>query len=197
MLLLELHVDSDPHMEPACRWIVSQIYLVGDRFAPEPTSFSAAPVEEFREEVDAETEARSRVCYPASIHSFQGTPPVEGIHFLPEHHWARSYDFYSFLAGLIFRFENIEDVSVFYRNLYSGAGAETPERSHPVLLSHLMTYFNIPLRIDFPALHLLEKVYLNNRICYVRHTDIAWGLVFLYAVESMNCINHRYIYELL
>ena len=33
-----------------------------------------------------------------------------------------------------------------------------------------MTYFDIPLRIDFPALHPLEKAYLNNRIRCVRHT---------------------------
>ncbi|MGV2463930.1 UNVERIFIED_CONTAM: iron-containing redox enzyme family protein, partial [Pseudomonas aeruginosa] len=114
-----------------------------------------------------------------------------------EHHWVRSYNFYSLLAELAFRFENIEDASVFYRNLYGEAGAETPERSHPALLSHLMTYFDIPLRIDFPALHPLEKAYLNNRIRCVRHTDVAWGLALLYAVESVSCVNHRRIYELL
>ncbi|MFI9660695.1 hypothetical protein PA6761_05479 [Pseudomonas aeruginosa] len=60
-----------------------------------------------------------------------------------------------------------------------------------------MTYFDIPLRIDFPALHPLEKAYLNNRIRCVRHTDVAWGLALLYAVESVSCVNHRRIYELL
>ncbi|PPJ44465.1 hypothetical protein C0075_26475, partial [Rhizobium sp. KAs_5_22] len=77
------------------------------------------------------------------------------------------------------------------------AGAETPERSHPALLSHLMTHFEIPLEIDFAALHPLEKAYLNNRIRCVRHTDVAWGLSLLYAVESVSCVNHLRIYELL
>lgn len=196
-LLLELHVGSDPHTEPTRRWMASQVYLVEDRFAPEPAGFSAVPVEEFRKKVDAEIEARSRVRHPMSVHLFQGTPPVEDVRFFLEHHWVRSYNFYSLLAELAFRFENIEDASVFYRNLYGEAGAETPERSHPALLSHLMTYFDIPLRIDFPALHPLEKAYLNNRIRCVRHTDVAWGLALLYAVESVSCVNHRRIYELL
>lgn len=177
--------------------MASQVYLVEDRFAPEPAGFSAVPVEEFRKKVDAEIEARSRVRHPMSVHLFQGTPPVEDVRFFLEHHWVRSYNFYSLLAELAFRFENIEDASVFYRNLYGEAGAETPERSHPALLSHLMTYFDIPLRIDFPALHPLEKAYLNNRIRCVRHTDVAWGLALLYAVESVSCVNHRRIYELL
>ncbi|MBG6468305.1 iron-containing redox enzyme family protein [Pseudomonas aeruginosa] len=196
-LLLELHVGSDPHTEPTRRWMASQVYLVEDRFAPEPAGFSAVPVEEFRKKVDAEIEARSRVRHPMSVHLFQGTPPVEDVRFFLEHHWVRSYNFYSLLAELAVRFENIEDASVFYRNLYGEAGAETPERSHPALLSHLMTYFDIPLRIDFPALHPLEKAYLNNRIRCVRHTDVAWGLALLYAVESVSCVNHRRIYELL
>ena len=195
-LLLELHVGGDPHTEPTRRWMASQVYLVEDRFAPEPAGFSAVPVEEFRKKVDAEIEARSRVRHPMSVHLFQGTPPVEDVRFFLEHHWVRSYNLQP-PGGLAFRFENIEDASVFYRNLYGEAGAETPERSHPALLSHLMTYFDIPLRIDFPALHPLEKAYLNNRIRCVRHTDVAWGLALLYAVESVSCVNHRRIYELL
>ncbi|WP_244750500.1 HOASN domain-containing protein [Pseudomonas aeruginosa] len=196
-LLLELHVAGDPRTEPTRRWMASQVYRVEDRFAPEPAGFAAVPVEEFRKKVDAEIEARSRVRHPMSVHLFQGTPPVEDVRFFLEHHWTRSYNFYSLLAELAFRFEDIEDASVFYRNLYGEAGAENPERSHPALLSHLMTYFDIPLRIDFPALHPLEKAYLNNRIRCVRHTDVAWGLALLYAVESVSCVNHRRIYELL
>ncbi|WP_276147400.1 HOASN domain-containing protein, partial [Pseudomonas aeruginosa] len=67
-LLLELHVGSDPHTEPTRRWMASQVYLVEDRFAPEPAGFSAVPVEEFRKKVDAEIEARSRVRHPMSVH---------------------------------------------------------------------------------------------------------------------------------
>lgn len=98
-LLLELHVGSDPHTEPTRRWMASQVYLVEDRFAPEPAGFSAVPVEEFRKKVDAEIEARSRVRHPMSVHLFQGTPPVEDVRFFLEHHWVRSYNFYSLLAG--------------------------------------------------------------------------------------------------
>jgi len=72
-LLLELHVGSDPHTEPTRRWMASQVYLVEDRFVPEPAGFSAVPVEEFRKKVDAEIEARSRVRHPMSVHLFQGT----------------------------------------------------------------------------------------------------------------------------
>ncbi|WP_228278003.1 HOASN domain-containing protein, partial [Acinetobacter nosocomialis] len=86
-LLLELHVGSDPHTEPTRRWMASQVYLVEDRFAPEPAGFSAVPVEEFRKKVDAEIEARSRVRHPMSVHLFQGTPPVEDVRFFLEHHW--------------------------------------------------------------------------------------------------------------
>ncbi|QYX48080.1 iron-containing redox enzyme family protein [Pseudomonas tussilaginis] len=196
-LLLELHNAGEPRTEPTRRWMASQVYLIEDQFAPKLADFSALPVDEFRKKVDDEIAARSRVNHPMSVHLFQGTPPIEDVRFFLEHHWTRSYNFYSLLAELAFRFEAIEDASVFYRNLYGEAGAETPERSHPALLSHLMTYFDIPLRIDFPALQPLEKAYLNNRIRCVRHTDVAWGLALLYAVESVSCVNHRRIYELL
>lgn len=196
-LLLELHLPADPRTEPTRRWMASQVYLIEDQFAPHLPDFKVLPVEAFRKRIDDEIEARSRVNHPMSVHLFQGTPPLEDVRFFLEHHWTRSYNFYSLLAELAFRFEAIEDASVFYRNLYGEAGAETPERSHPALLSHLMTHFDIPLRIDFPALHPLEKAYLNNRIRCVRHTDVAWGLALLYAVESVSCVNHRRIYDLL
>ncbi|MCB2255821.1 iron-containing redox enzyme family protein [Pseudomonas chlororaphis] len=196
-LLLELHLPGESRTEPTRRWLASQVYLMEDEFAPDLPDAPALSVEEFRRQVDAEIESRSRVRHPMSLHLFEGTPPREDVRFFLEHHWTRSYNFYSLLAELAFRFEAIEDASVFYRNLYGEAGAETPERSHPALLSHLMTYFDIPLRIDFPALHPLEKAYLNNRIRCVRHPDVAWGLALLYAVESVSCVNHRRIYELL
>ncbi|CAM2791944.1 Iron-containing redox enzyme [Pseudomonas gessardii] len=196
-LLLELHVPGEASTEPTRRWMASQVYLIEDEFAPPLPDFEVVSVDEFRKKIDAEIEARSRVNHPMSVHLFQGTPPHEDVRFFLEHHWTRSYNFYSLLAELAFRFEAIEDASVFYRNLYGEAGAETPDRSHPALLSHLMTHFNIPLRIDFPALHPLEKAYLNNRIRCVRHTDVAWGLALLYAVESVSCVNHRRIYEML
>ncbi|MGE7955615.1 HOASN domain-containing protein [Pseudomonas sp. NPDC089530] len=196
-LLLELHLPGEPRTEPTRRWLASQVYLMEDEFAADLSDAPALSVEAFRTAVDAEIEARTRVKHPMSAHLFQGTPPLEDVRFFLEHHWTRSYNFYSLLAELAFRFEAIEDASVFYRNLYGEAGAETPERSHPALLSHLMTYFDIPLRIDFPALQPLEKAYLNNRIRCVRHPDVAWGLALLYAVESVSCVNHRRIYELL
>lgn len=195
--LLDLHLPGEPRTEPTRRWMASQVYLVEDKFAPALPNFSALPVDQFRERVDAEIAARSRVKHPMSIHLFEGMPPRQDVRFFLQHHWYRSYNFYSLLAELAFRFEAIEDASVFYRNLYGEAGAETPDRSHPALLSHLMTYFDIPLNIDFARLHPLEKAYLNNRIRCVRHTDVAWGLALLYAVESVSCVNHRRIYELL
>ncbi|MGV8546480.1 HOASN domain-containing protein, partial [Pseudomonas aeruginosa] len=73
-LLLELHVGRDPHTAATRRWMASQVYLVDDRFAPEPAGFSAVPVEEFRKQVDAEIEARSGVRQPMSVHLFPGTP---------------------------------------------------------------------------------------------------------------------------
>ncbi len=196
-LLLELHIPGDARTEPTRRWMASQVYRMEDEFAPALSDFSALPVDQFREKVDAEIAARTRVKHPMSVHLFQGSPPLEDVRFFLQHHWNRSYNFYSLLAELAFRFEAIEDASVFYRNLYGEAGAEAPDRSHPALLSHLMTYFDIPLQVDFPALHPLEKAYLNNRIRCVRHTDVAWGLALLYAVESVSCVNHRRIYELL
>ncbi|WP_332508494.1 HOASN domain-containing protein [Pseudomonas sp.] len=196
-LLLELHLPGDAQTEPTRRWMASQVYLIEDEFAPQLKDFEVVSVDEFRIKIDAEIEARSRVKHPMSVHLFQGTPPLEDVRFFLEHHWTRSYNFYSLLAELAFRFEAIEDASVFYRNLYGEAGAETPENSHPAMLSQLMTHFEIPLRINFPALHPLEKAYLNNRIRCVRHTDVAWGLALLYAVESVSCVNHRRIYELL
>ncbi|MFO2462730.1 iron-containing redox enzyme family protein [Pseudomonas sp. 15FMM2] len=196
-LLLDLHIPGEPRTEPTRRWMASQIYQVEDQFAPALADFTALPVDQFRKRVDAEIAERSRVKHPMSAYLFEGTPSVEDVRFFLEHHWTRSYNFYSLLAELAFRFEAIEDASVFYRNLYGEAGAEAPDRSHPALLSHLMTYFDIPLRVDFPALDPLEKAYLNNRIRCVRHTDVAWGLALLYAVESVSCVNHRRIYELL
>lgn len=196
-LLLELHLPGEPRTEPTRRWMASQIYLVEDKFAPELPNFTALPVDQFRERVDAEIAARTRVKHPMSVHLFEGTPPLRDVRFFLQHHWTRSYNFYSLLAELAFRFEAIEDASVFYRNLYGEAGAESPDRSHPALLAHLMTYFDIPLSIDFARLDPLEKAYLNNRIRCVRHTDVAWGLALLYAVESVSCVNHRRIYELL
>lgn len=195
--LLQLHIPGEPRTEPTRRWMASEVYRVEDEFAADLPSFTALPADELRKQVDAEIAARSRVNHPMSVHLFQGTPPVQDVRFFLEHHWTRSYNFYSLLAELAFRFEAIEDASVFYRNLYGEAGAETPERSHPAMLAHLMEYFDIPLAIDFPALHPLEKAYLNNRIRCVRHTDVAWGLALLYAVESVSCVNHRRIYELL
>ncbi len=196
-LLLTLHLPGEPRTAPTRRWMASQVYQVEDRFAPALPHFAPVPVAQFRERVDAEIAARSRVRHPMSLHLFEGTPPREDVRFFLQHHWIRSYNFYSLLAELAFRFEAIEDASVFYRNLYGEAGAEDPSRSHPALLSHLMTYFDIPLRIDFAGLHPLEKAYLNNRIRCVRHPDVAWGLALLYAVESVSCVNHRRIYELL
>ncbi len=196
-LLLALHVPGEARTEATRRWMASQVYQVEDKFAPALPEFSPVPVAQFRELVDAEIAARSRVRHPMSLHLFEGTPPREDVRFFLQHHWVRSYNFYSLLAELAFRFEAIEDASVFYRNLYGEAGAEDPGRSHPAMLSHLMTYFAIPLQIDFAALDPLEKAYLNNRIRCVRHPDVAWGLALLYAVESVSCVNHRRIYELL
>lgn len=196
-ILLDLHLPADPASEPTRRWLASQVYRVEDEFAPALPDFQPVPVEQFRAAIDAEIESRTRVRHPMSQYLFQGEPSERDVRFFLEHHWIRSYNFYSLLAELAFRFEDIRDASVFYRNLYGEAGAETPERSHPALLSHLMTHFDIPLRIDFAALHPLEKAYLNNRIRCVRHTDVAWGLSLLYAVESVSCVNHLRIYELL
>eukprot|EP01034_Spumella_vulgaris_P004920 gene4920-6279_t len=148
--LLQLHIPGEPRTEPTRRWMASEVYRVEDEFAADLPSFTALPADEFRKQVDAEIAARSRVNHPMSVHLFQGTPPVQDVRFFLEHHWTRSYNFYSLLAELAFRFEAIEDASVFYRNLYGEAGAETPERSHPAMLAHLMEYFDIPLAIDFP-----------------------------------------------
>jgi pyrroloquinoline quinone (PQQ) biosynthesis protein C len=196
-LLLDLHLPGEARTEPTRRWIASQIYQVEDKFAPQAADFQPLPVDAFRARVDEEIANRTRVRHPMSLHLFQGTPSYEEIKFFLHHHWIRSYNFYSLLAELAFRFEDIADASVFYRNLYGEAGAETPDRSHPALLAKLMEYFKIPLRIDFRSLHAQEKAYLNNRLRCVRHTDTAWGLSLLYAVESVSRTNHLRIYELL
>ncbi|QWP76790.1 iron-containing redox enzyme family protein [Lysobacter sp. K5869] len=196
-ILLDLHLPGEPHSEPTRRWLASQIYTVEDQFAPALPDFQPVSVDAFRAAIDAEIASRTRVRHPMSQHLFQGTPSEQDVRSFLQHHWNRSYNFYSLLAELAFRFPDIRDASVFYRNLYGEAGAETPERSHPALLSHLMVHFEIPLEIDFAALHPLEKAYLNNRIRCVRHTDVAWGLSLLYAVESVSCVNHLRIYELL
>ncbi|MEH6417924.1 HOASN domain-containing protein [Pseudomonas sp. CGJS7] len=196
-ILLQLHIPGDPATEPTRRWLASQIYRVEDRFAPELTDFTFLPVDQFRARIDAEIQTRTRVKHPMSLHLFQGTPPHRDVRLFLQHHWTRSYNFYSLLAELAFRFEAIHDASVFYRNLYGEAGAETPDRSHPALLAQLMEHFEIPLRIDFASLDPLEMAYLNNRIRCVRHTDVAWGLSLLYAVESVSCVNHLRIYQLL
>lgn len=196
-LLLDLHLPGEPRTEPTRRWLASQIYQVEDRFAPEVPDFKPLSVEAFRARVDEEIASRTRVRHPMSLHLFQGSPTHEEVKFFLHHHWVRSYNFYSLLAELAFRFEDIADASVFYRNLYGEAGAETANRSHPALLATLMEYYKIPLRIDFQPLHPLEKAYLNNRIRCVRHTDTAWGLSLLYAVESVSRTNHLRIYELL
>ncbi len=196
-LLMELHLPGEPRTEPTRRWLASQIYQVEDRFAPQVPAFQPLPVEAFRARVDEEIASRTRVRHPMSVHLFQGTPSREEVKYFLHHHWIRSYNFYSLLAELAFRFEDIADASVFYRNLYGEAGAESADRSHPALLATLMKYFEIPLRIDFQPLHTQEKAYLNNRIRCVRHTNIAWGLSLLYAVESVSRVNHLRIYELL
>lgn len=196
-ILLELHLHGDPRTEPTRRWLASLIYRVEDEFAPALPDFRPVPVEQFRALIDAEIQARTRVRHPMSLHLFQGTPSQQEVRTFLQHHWNRSYNFYSLLAELAFRFEDIRDASVFYRNLYGEAGAETPDRAHPALLSRLMEHFDIPLGIDFAALDPLEKAYLNNRIRCVRHTDVAWGLSLVYAVESVSCVNHLRIYELL
>ncbi|QQP95695.1 HOASN domain-containing protein [Lysobacter enzymogenes] len=196
-ILLDLHLPGDPQTEPTRRWFASRIYTVEDEFAPELPEFQPVSVADFRAAIDAEIASRTRVRHPMSLHLFQGQPSHGEVRSFLQHHWNRSYNFYSLLAELAFRFPDIRDASVFYRNLYGEAGAETPERSHPALLSHLMLHFDIPLEIDFAALHPLEKAYLNNRIRCVRHTDVAWGLSLLYAVESVSCVNHLRIYELL
>lgn len=196
-ILLDLHLPGDADTEPTRRWLASQVYRAEDEFAPALPAFQPVPVERFRALIDAEIAERTRVRHPISQHLFQGEPSVQDVRFFLEHHWIRSYNFYSLLAELAFRFQDIRDASVFYRNLYGEAGAETPERAHPALLSKLMAHFDIPLAIDFAALHPLEKAYLNNRIRCVRHTDVAWGLSLLYAVESVSCVNHLRIYELL
>lgn len=196
-LLLELHLPGEARSEPTRRWLASQIYQVEDRFAPESTAFVFLPVDAFRESVDGEIASQTRVRHPMSVHLFQGTPSYEEVKFFLRHHWIRSYNFYSLLAELAFRFEDIADASVFYRNLYGEAGEEAADRSHPALLAKLVDYFEIPRRIDFSSLNPLEKAYLNNRLRCVRHTDIAWGLSLLYAVESVSRVNHLRIYELL
>ena len=196
-LLLDLHLPGEARTEATRRWLASKIYEVEDGFVPEPTDFTLLPVDAFRERVDAEIASQTRVRHAMSLHLFQGNPSHEEVQFFLQHHWIRSYNFYSLLAELAFRFDDIADASVFYRNLYGEAGAESADRSHPALLAKLMEYFGIPLRIDFSSLNALEKAYLNNRIRCVRHTDTAWGLSLLYAVESVSRVNHLRIYELL
>jgi pyrroloquinoline quinone (PQQ) biosynthesis protein C len=196
-LLMELHLPGEPRTEPTRRWLASEIYRVEDKFAPQLPAFQPLPVESFRARVDDEIASRTRVKHPMSVHLFQGTPSREEVKYFLHHHWIRSYNFYRLLAELAFRFEDIDDASVFYRNLYGEAGAESAERSHPALLATLMKHFEIPLSIDFQPLHAQEKAYLNNRIRCVRHTNIAWGLALLYAVESVSRVNHLRIYELL
>ncbi len=196
-LLLDLHLPGEPRTEPTRRWLASQIYQVEDRFAPQVSDFQVLPVDAFRARVDAEIASRTRVRHPMSLHLFQGTPSHEQVRFFLHHHWIRSYNFYGLLAELAFRFEDIADASVFYRNLYGEAGAETANRSHPALLAKLIEYYKIPLSIDFKPLHAQEKAYLNNRLRCVRHTNTAWGLSLLYAVESVSRVNHLRIYELL
>lgn len=196
-LLMDLHLPGEPRTEPTRRWLASQIYQVEDRFAPQLPSFQPVPVDAFRARVDEEIASRTRVKHPMSLHLFQGNPSREEVKYFLHHHWIRSYNFYSLLAELAFRFEDIADASVFYRNLYGEAGAESPDRSHPALLAKLIEHFGIPLRIDFQPLHAQEKAYLNNRIRSVRHTNTAWGLALLYAVESVSRVNHLRIYELL
>lgn len=196
-LLLDLHLPGEARTEPTRRWLASQVYQIEDKFIPESTGFAFVPVAAFRERVDTEIASRTRVRHPMSLHLFQGAPSHEEVKFFLRHHWIRSYNFYALLAELAFRFEDIADASVFYRNLYGEAGAESPDRSHPAMLARLMEYFGIPLRIDFSSLEPSEKAYVNNRLRCVRHTDTAWGLSLLYAVESVSRVNHLRIYELL
>jgi pyrroloquinoline quinone (PQQ) biosynthesis protein C len=196
-LLLDLHLPGEAHTEPTRRWLASQIYRIEDELAPEPAEFTLLPLSAFRERVDAEIASQTRVRHPMSLHLFQGAPSHHEIKLFLHHHWIRSYNFYSLLAELAFRFDDIADASVFYRNLYGEAGEQSADRSHPALLAKLIEYFGIPLRIDFSSLNPLEKAYLNNRIRCVRHTDTAWGLALLYAVESVSQVNHLRIYELL
>lgn len=122
---------------------------------------------------------------------------VEDVCFFLEYYWVCFYNFYSFLVELVFCFENIEDVLVFYCNFYGEVGVEMLECLYFVLLFYLMIYFDILLCIDFLVLYLLEKVYFNNCICCVWYIDVVWGFVFLYVVELVSCVNYWCIYEFL
>lgn len=196
-VLLHLHLAEDPENEAGFRWLASEVYRVEDLFFLEPTSFEAMPKDAFRPYIDNYILQKTRLKHPMSGHLYQGSPSETDIKHFLHHHWIRSYDFYRLLAELAFRFRDITDGAVFYRNLYGEAGAESPAKAHPKLLEKLMLYFELPTKIDFHTIHADEAAYLNNRLRCVRHPNSAWGLGLIYAVECVSRDNHRKIYEML
>lgn len=192
-IMLEMHLPGNPGTESARRWIASEMYQVEEEYIPKSDTLAG----DFKSSVERLVDDRTRIKHPMSDYIFNGKPSRDEVRFFIAHHWVRSYDFYRLLAELAFRFVDVQDAAVFYRNLYGEAGGKDSTGAHPKLLEKLMVHFNIPLQIDFSTSSAAEKAYLNNRLRCVRHPDIAWGLALIYAVESVSVTNHRKIYELL
>lgn len=196
-VLLQLHLPGDPKTETVRRWIASETYSIEERFAPKVDAFNPLSKSKFKERVDEIISEQTRTKHPMSIHLFKGSPTMEQVKLFLKHHWVRSGDFYRQLAELALQFVNIEEASVFYRNLYEEAGEEAPKQAHPILLTQLLQFLKVPQDIDYQHMNPLEMSYLNNRIRCVRHPNKAWGLAMLYAIEYVTQHSHQQIYEML
>jgi hypothetical protein len=95
------------------------------------------------------------------------------------------------------RFENFEDSTPLYENLFDEAGNGDPNKAHPILLQNLLRYRDLPCDLDAESTMPEEQAYLNNRIRCLRHPDEAWGLALVYLLESVTAANHKKIYRML
>jgi pyrroloquinoline quinone (PQQ) biosynthesis protein C len=196
-ILFYLHKCAHGPSQGTRNWLASRVYAVEDRALRRADPLETTSAAGFRQKVDDEIAARSRITHPMSSYLFAGRPSRDEIRVFIAHHWLRSHDFYRLLAELAFRFDRLDDASVFYRNLYGESGAEDARRSHPRLLERLISYLGLPLEIDWTKAPTEELAYLNNRLRSVRHHDPAWGLACVYAIESVSRVNHGKIYEML
>lgn len=193
----QIHQRGKSVTDPKRLWLAQKLYKVEDRFIPDAETPQTSTSEEFKQFIEDVITEQARLTHPMSAHLYQGTPSIGEIDLFLEHHWLRSSRFYRLISEFGLRFEDFEDSTPLYENLFDESGNGKPENAHPILLKNLLDYRGVPCEIDVTSTMAEEQAYLNNRIRCMRHPDLAWGLAVVYLIEEVTSANHKKIYKML
>jgi len=193
----EIHQRGKSVTDPKRLWLAQKLYKVEDRLIPDAEAPQTSTSDKYKQFIEDVITEQARLTHPMSTHLYQGNPSMGEIDLFLEHHWLRSSRFYRLISEFGLRFEDFEDSTPLYENLFDESGNGKPENAHPILLKNLLDYRGVPCEIDATSSMAEEQAYLNNRIRCMRHPDLAWGLAVVYLIEDVTSANHKKIYKML